>query len=419
MNRLNTHRELQRFQTPASAPRAETNNLPLVKKGDGRKVLREHSVRNRRAARDVFSDSATPGARDTVARGLKASLPAQDAKRALLPLPASGAGRQARQAEVAVPVDRSPQARKAVNAQLIREEAKWATFTTGANAAMRYQGEELMHYLGATHDPRLTEFMARGVFPKGADPARPPNPANDPLRSLPRNDGVDSQLTKLQTKIGRCHYQYLMWASRRDKRHPNQAHPKVKKLEKRLNALLDEKGLQCDGNTLGAKVVAQMPTRLVEMTKAVLTNEKDSVKYACAKELKTKIEQYQRELKDMGALLRSPAFLAEFPAELQEVLKTYGQAILDMEYVLSHGRGIEPGPFVSLVQLADTVMEQTQAPLAPTAQAGSLPPKKPVPPTPDRRPPLSASARATTAQASFAEVLGPLVPAAKPLAVQA
>lgn len=278
---------------------------------------------------------------------------------------------------------------------------------------MRYQGAEHMHYLSATGDPRLDNFMARGVFPKGTNPARPPNAANDPLRSLPLNDGVDSQLTKLQNQIAQCHYRYLMWASRPDKRHPQNPDRKVKKLEQRLNELLRQAGLECDGNTLGAKVLAQIPTRLLEMTKAVGNNSKASVKYKCAEELKNKIEQYQRELKAMGALLSSPAFLAGFPPELQEVLKTYGQAILDLEHVLSHGRGIEPGPFASLAQLADVVMKQTAAPAASPSEAGSQPPRKPAPPTPKDRPPLSESARATTAQTRFADVLGPLVPVAK------
>lgn len=172
--------------------------------------------------------------------------------------------------------------------------------------------------------------------------------------------------------------------------------------------LLEE--LQCSIETLGAVVLAQLFTRLDLLVKAAYEAPNDTLKFKCAEELLEKIKHFQQELKNMSKLLTDETFLKQYPADLQDVLRSYGKNIGEMEDVLSHGRNFEEGPLQTLAELATEVMRRT----APSSPA----PQKPLPPTPAGRPALSHQ---TEAQAAFLRrrdasraLLRPLVDSAGP-----
>lgn len=399
-----TSRRLNQHLPPA--PSAKTNQLPVT--DNGLKVARQRSEPTRARARDIFSSSKAPGAQATVSSRLENALPAQGRRQAMQPLPNRGQGPQ--QAG-ATPSHLYELSDTQLTGKLGRAKAQISTYLVQANDTLRFCGEEKLHEMYVREDPRLDNFKARGGFPKGIKPQDAPNPSDDPLFSLPFHmAGTHSCLGQVQIDIAKHHYEMQACLARRDKKNPNKPDPQVAELEKRLNAEL--KRFECGIGTLGAVVLAQLFTRLDDMIKAINNAPKDSVKFACAKELFTKIQQFQQQLKSMSALLTDPSFLAQYPKDLQEILRGYGKSIGEMEDILSNGRGAEIGPFQTLTELAQEVMRRT----APSTPA----PQKPLPLTPPAGLSRSDNTRARNTvlrQEGAGQVVQPLVSPAKPLVI--
>lgn len=296
--------------------------------------------------------------------------------------------------------------------KLAQEKAHLATYAFQANDTLRFYGETALHRMYANKDPRLDNFKARGVFPKGTKPQDAPHPSDDPILSLPfHKSGTHSCLGQVQIDIAKHHYEVLAWLAQRDKKNPSKSDRQVEKLEKQLNAEL-AKRFNCSIDTLGAVLLAQLFTRLDDMVKAVNNASKDSVKFECAKELFTKIQQFQQELKSMSALLTDPAFLGSYPADLQKMLRAYGKSIGEMEDILSNGRGSEIGPLQTLGELAKEFMRRT----APSSPA----PQKPLPLTPPAGLSRNDNTRARDTvlrREGASQVVQPLVSPVKPLVI--
>lgn len=402
---LRTTRRLNTVLPPA--PGKETNQLPVT--NNGRKVVRQRSEPTRAGVRQLFSPNTGSGAHATVSTRLDNALPAQGRRQALQPLPTRGPGaHQAGHAQAGL-----HELSDAHLAQSLgKEKAKIISYAHLANETLRFNGETTLHTMYRRQDPRLDNFKARGVFAKGTQPQNAPHPSDDPTLSLPLNEGTHRRLGLVQTQIAKHHYAMLSWLAQRSKHDPSKPDRQVEKLEKQLNEEL-LKRFNCTIDTLGAVLLAQLFTRLDDMVKAVNTAPKESIKFECAKELLTKIQHFQRELKSMSALLTDPAFLADYPADLQKLLRGYGQSIGEMESVLSHGHSFEEGPLQTLSELAQEVMRRT-APSSP-------PPQRPLPPTPAGRPSLSDSTRArdtVLSREGANQIVQPLVSPAKPLVIR-
>lgn len=388
---------------PTQAPAANTNQLPVAV--DGRKVTRQRSEPTRSLARDIFK---APGAQATVSSRLENALPAHGRRQAMQPLPNRGRGPQQ---AVATPTQLFELSDAHLAQELGREKAKLVTYTYLADANLGFRGEQILAEMHANKDPRFDNFKARGGFPKNIEAQHAPHPSDDPVLSLPLNAGTHRRLGETQAQIAKHHFETLSFFAQRSKNDPSKPNPRVRKLEAQLNAELTKR-FECSIDTLGAVVLAQLFTRLDDMVKAINNAPKDSVKFQCAKELVTKIQQFQQKLKGMSALLTDPSFLAQYPADLQQILRDYGKSIGQMERVMSHGYAFEEGPLQTLTELAREVMRRT----APSSPA----PQKPLPPIPPAGPTRNDNARARDTvlrQEGASQVVQPLVSPAKPLVI--